>query len=265
MLTAILGWLSRTVPHLKRPFWGRLYERLARDRDALWRFMNYGFEDPDAPRPALDPADEPDRYGIQLYHHVVSAVDLRGRTVLEVGCGRGGGASYITRYLRPRLLVGMDLSPGAAALCRRHAAGGAFVSGDAQALPFPAERFDAVVNVESSHCYPRMEAFSAEAFRVLRPGGVLLFADLRLRGAHHRLREQLLRPGFRVLRELDITAHVVRALHLDSPRRKMWIRDKVPGIVRAPFEAFAGVAGTTFYRMLRDGKGAYLSFVLQKP
>jgi SAM-dependent methyltransferase len=38
---------------------------------------------------------------------------------------------------------------------------------------------DAVVNIESSHCYESMDTFLSEACRVLRPGGRFFFADLR--------------------------------------------------------------------------------------
>ena len=52
--------------------------------------------------------------------------------------------------------------------------------GDAENLPFPDQSFDAVINIESSHCYPRFPRFLAEVARVLRPGGHFLYADLRL-------------------------------------------------------------------------------------
>lgn len=266
MLTPVLALLGRTFPRLRRAFWKGLYERLALDHDPEWAFMNYGFEDPDAPRLALDPADEPDRFGIQLYHHVATAVELEGKDVLEVGCGRGGGISYVARYLRPRTLIGVDLSPNAVALCRRRVSGGVlFACADAQALPFGAGQFDAVINVESSHCYPDIEAFTAEAYRILRPGGMLLYADLRFYDAVRRLRGQLSRPGFLVLRERDITRNVVLALRLDTLRRRAVIRRKVSAAIRRPFEAFAGATGTIFHEKLENGKGSYLSFVLQKP
>ena len=37
-----------------------------------------------------------------LYHHVATSVDLAGKDVLEVSCGRGGGASYTDGYLPVR-------------------------------------------------------------------------------------------------------------------------------------------------------------------
>lgn len=52
--------------------------------------------------------------------------------------------------------------------------------GDAEKLPLADASFDAVLNVESSHCYGNVETFFREAARVLRPDGRFLFADFRL-------------------------------------------------------------------------------------
>ncbi|MGH2400020.1 MAG: hypothetical protein ACRDF6_09245, partial [bacterium] len=98
-----------------------------------------------------------------------------------------------------------------------------------------------------------------------RPRGLLLYADLRFHDAVDRLRSQVREPGFRILREQDITRNVLRALELDTPRRAALISRKLPGVMHGPFQAFAGMAGTRFYEMLAHGQGAYLSFVLQKP
>jgi SAM-dependent methyltransferase len=43
-----------------------------------------------------------------------------------------------------------------------------FVPGDAEFLPFANNRFDVVINVESSHCYRSMQSFIRQAFRVLK-------------------------------------------------------------------------------------------------
>ena len=76
--------------------------------------MNYGYADLDNPKTIeLKPEDEAERYGLQLYHQAASWANLKGKDVLEVGSGRGGGASYIARYLEPNSYVGIDLSePG---------------------------------------------------------------------------------------------------------------------------------------------------------
>jgi SAM-dependent methyltransferase len=256
----------RLAPPLKRPLWQTWYDFLAaKNTEAAWTFMNYGFVPLDpgghSPLTLLD-GDEPERLCIQLYHHVAGAVDLRGRDVLEVGCGRGGGSRAIFRYLGPRAVVGVDFSANAIALCRRHRSRGlAFAAGDAEALPFAAESFDAVVNVESSHCYPSMERFLREVRRVLRPGGHFLFADLRGRDAVEVLRGELRTAGLEVRAERVITANVVAAMEEDSARKLALIRAKISWPLRGPFQHFAGLKGTNVYEALRSGQAQYLSFV----
>jgi len=170
---------------IRRFLWRACYEALARRVSTPdWAFMNYGY----APATAVDvpplrSSDERDRLCIQLYLHAIDHSDLQDKDVLEVGSGRGGGAFFICRYLQPRSITGLDFSPEAVNLCNRHrlAPGLGFVCGDAQSMPFPASSFDAVVNIESSHCYESMDTFLSEVCRVLRPGGRFFFADLRSR------------------------------------------------------------------------------------
>ena len=181
MLAKFLLAITHGSPSLRRWLWKRWYQYLAGYRLPDWSFMNYGFERTGALDKWLDleAADEPDRYCIQLYHQVAAAIDLEGLDVLEVGSGRGGGASYVRRYLKPRSLTGVDFSPKAVEFCRRkHTIDGlSFVVGDAESLPFEDASFDAVINVESSHCYGSLAAFFGQVKRVLRPGGHFLHAD----------------------------------------------------------------------------------------
>jgi SAM-dependent methyltransferase len=147
------------------------------DEDEL--FLNFAYEEDPPMGMPLEPADERNRGCIQLYHATASQVDLNGKKVLEVGCGHGGGASYIKRYLGPASYTGLDLNPTGVAFCRkRHQEPGLdFVQGDAQDLPFPDQSFDAVVNVESANYYPDQAKFFNEVARVLRPGGHFLYTD----------------------------------------------------------------------------------------
>ena len=109
MLKALNTWFTHLSPRLKTPLKRFWYERLsALDRDADMIFMNYGCTAEGDTHLSLLPQDEPNRYCIQLYHRVASAIHLRGLDVLEVGSGRGGGASYVMRYLKPRSLTGLD-------------------------------------------------------------------------------------------------------------------------------------------------------------
>ena len=179
MLKTLSTWYYRLPHRLRSPLARAWYEGMsAIDREADMVFMNYGWaaSGGDGHSLPLLPEDEPNRYCIQLYHRVAGAVDLTGLDVLEVGCGRGGGASYVMRYLGPRSLTGLDCTARAIAFCQGHyhVPRLAFVRGNAEELEFGEDAFDAVVNVESSHCYGAMGRFLAGVHRVLKPGGSLL-------------------------------------------------------------------------------------------
>ena len=245
------------------------YESLARlDRDADMVFMNYGWADPDdeSQELTLEPQDEPDRFCIQFYQRVAGAVDLRGRDVLEVGSGRGGGASYIMRYLEPNSMTGLDLARSAVAFCRRHhtTPGLRFVQGRAEDLQFPDASFDALVNIESAHCYADMARFMAGVYRLLRPGGVFLYADYCEQDRAAALREILLAPGFTVVQEETVNRGVVRALELDNARKQELIARKVPPPLRAFFSEFAGLEGSQRHAAFKSGEKLYRRLVLQK-
>src|SRR6516165_12498173 len=117
-------------------------------------FMDWAYEeDPPVALP-LAASDEPNRAHINLYHRTATQADLSGKRVLEVSCGRGGGASYLVRTLRPASYTGLDFNPAGVAFCReRHNLPGLdFVQGDAENLPFADQSFDAVINIQASHC-----------------------------------------------------------------------------------------------------------------
>ena len=249
---------------VRRFVWRACYEALAkRVPTPDWAFMNYGYAPTtiNASPPLLRSCDERDRLCIQLYLHAINHSDLQDRDVLEVGSGRGGGASYISRYLQPRSMTGMDFSQQAVDLCNRHRLkpGLAFVCGDAQSMPFPATSFDAVVNIESSHCYESMDTFLSEVRRVLRPGGRFFFADLRNMDGVNTLREQFNACGLTVEKQSDITTNVLAALQLDNARKLELINAFIPRAFHRPFRVFAGITGTRNYAGLENGTLRYLS------
>ncbi len=253
-----------------------LYELLGwwfRDATDL-RFMNYGFafeHERDAPK--IRPGDEAERYCALLYHVVAAQADLRGRRVLDIGSGRGGGASYVHRYRGPAETVGCDLAQHAVDFCRRVYAGSSGLSfrrGDAMDLPFATAEFDAVLNVESSHCYPDRAAFFAEVFRVLKPGGDFLYTDFtppRTDPAAERLRvgADLAAAGFAEPRLRDITADILRGLDRDDDRRNREIRARFPFGTRRIAQLWAGTRGSWIYRDFAEGRRAYLMYRALKP
>ncbi len=268
-LMRMLEGVYRVFPAVRRTVYRAWYHHLTGlDKAAEATFTNYGYAplDPGTREPDLREEDEVNRYCIQLYHHVAGAVDLRQRDVLEIGCGRGGGASYIARSLNPGSATGIDIDTRAIEFCNRHYAdaGLTFRRGDGEFLPFGDGSFDVIINVESSHCYGSMRRFLNEVHRTLRPGGHFLFADFRSRKHVRPLRELLKRTGFVLVREQKITPNIFRALELDNERKLALIQKRVPGLLRAIFRQFAATEGTPTFESFRSGNWEYLSFVLRK-
>jgi demethylmenaquinone methyltransferase/2-methoxy-6-polyprenyl-1,4-benzoquinol methylase len=98
---------------------------------------------------------------------------VRGKRVLELGCGPGRAAAALARR-HGALVTALDASPSMLSAAREHVpAEVELVEGRAEALPFDGERFDAVLANFVVHLLDRPQAFS-EARRVLVPGGVLV-------------------------------------------------------------------------------------------
>ena len=269
MLIRLLVFLCGVSPGFRRLLWRWWYGRLAKKFTlGSWTFMNYGFVPSDGPPLRLDPGDEPDRLCIQLYERVAATANLAGADVLEVGSGRGGGASYLARYQRPRHYTGADYSPQAVTFCqRRHAAvpNLAFTVGDAEKLPFPDASFDVVVNVESSHCYGHVEKFFAEAARVLRPGGRFAYTDFRDVAGMAALEAALTaQPDWEMLEREDITGGVLAALAADDARKRRLIAELCPPRLQPVFGEFAGLAGGEMFTGFRTRTLLYHRFLFRK-
>lgn len=230
--------------------------------------LNYGYAPAaDATWSAhSDVTRSPDRYGLQLYDRVASGAPLEGSVVLEVGCGRGGGSAYVARVFGTRAMTGIDFSAKAVVWCRRthREPGLSFQQADAEALPFGDATFDVLLNVESSHCYPDFDKFLDEAQRVLRPGGVMLMADLRPADRVVELRDRIA-SRFAIEEQEDITADVVRALELDAPRRESAVEHDVPRLFRPAVRDFFAIPGSEVFNYLASGGLRYVRFVLRSP
>jgi SAM-dependent methyltransferase len=230
-------------------------------------FLNYAYEENPAMAIPLAPEDVPNRACIQLYHHVATQVELRGKKVLEVSCGHGGGASFLTRTLQPASYTALDLNPTGIRFCQeRHCLANLnFIQGDAENLPFHADAFDAVINVEASHCYPNFPMFLAEVARVLRPGGHFLYADFRFGDRLAEWEKAIAAAPLKIVRQKNINAEVLRGLDQNSLRSQALVARHLPQWLHSLGRDFAGTKGSRIHQALFSGAMSYRSYCLGKP
>src|SRR3954466_3956899 len=145
----------RLIQHKKEAYW--FYRFLSTGYD---RWVNPLFWTPEMRSAALDAARLHER---------------RLRT-LDAGAGTGFTSEGIVEHVDAECVTMLDQSPHqlrraedkpALARCTK-------VLGDAEALPLPTDQFDRYVSAGSIEYWPSPERGIAEAYRVLRPGGVAL-------------------------------------------------------------------------------------------
>lgn len=103
--------------------------------------------------------------------------DMAGLDAIELGCGTGYVSAWMWR--RGAHVVGLDVSENQLATARRlaaeHGAPIEFIQADAEAVPLPDASFDFAISEYGAALWCEPRAWLAEAHRLLRPGGRLVF------------------------------------------------------------------------------------------
>jgi len=230
-------------------------------------FLNLGYKANYNPQRGVIelPARMLNRNSVKLVVETIGDQDLTGATVVDVGCGRGGTAWTLYRYFGVASVIGMDLSAGAAAFCRRvHAFDGAhFLAADAERLPFKPECCDAVTNIESACDYPNRPRFYEEVCRILKPGGVFLYADVFMAGHKPDVCYDFFEAaGLIIERHVDITSNVLASC-LDVSNRRL---DAFAGTGNGKqMKDFMSAPGSVAFKAFEERTATFDIFRVRKP
>ena len=136
-----------------------------------------------------------------LYDLAIDALEIQpSDKVLEVGMGHGNGCVTVAKKFNPALITGIDVVPQQVARAKnahqkdlkQYKSSLSFLEGSSASLPFPDVSYTKIYSVEAAQCFPSMEDFAKEAWRVLKPGGRLVVT------AHFATNEE----GYQALRKL---------------------------------------------------------------
>ncbi|OAB52601.1 class I SAM-dependent methyltransferase [Pseudomonas thivervalensis] len=125
-------------------------------------------------------------------HHVlrVAINDLRSLfstalpanpVLLDAGCGQGKSFQYLRQAFAPQRLIGVDADPHSLDLSREEAARQSMavelIGSDCATLAVPDASVDLLFCHQTFHHLVEQEKALAEFYRVLKPGGYLMFAE----------------------------------------------------------------------------------------
>ncbi|HTV85572.1 MAG TPA: methyltransferase domain-containing protein [Dyella sp.] len=125
-------------------------------------------------------------------HHVlrVAINDLKrligeplpqGGSLLDVGCGQGKSFRLLRDAFQPTRMLGLDADPHSLALSEaeagREGIAVELLAADCATIPLPDASVDVVFCHQTFHHLVEQERALAQFWRVLKPGGLLLFAE----------------------------------------------------------------------------------------
>ena len=277
-------------------FWGRVlwvqyevYEwimfRSDKPRRYLWRkfynfiywiepseelqMINYGYASYTESGKTLNLPQEmkAEQFSYQLYDYIFNSFYNvgKGKTVLDLCCGRGAGIAYLHKTYENRSSIGIDFSNRNIELCKKFQKSNSikFTLADAEKLPLDNESVDVVICIESSHCFGNFKGVLNEVQRVLSKKGVFLLADF-VGNSDKEDYESNFRDFLKLVDKKDISENVLTALKLDTERRIKLIDRKVPFLMQRLMYRVAGIEGSSIYNQIEAGDTLYLAYCFVK-
>lgn len=193
----------------------------------------------------------------------------RPRTILELGCGRGGGLVYLASLFPEAGITGIDANRSAVRDARRRFSGDPRIEvlrRDGGATGLPDASFDFVVSV-GTMTYVGIPAFLREVARLAKPGAAIAAtggvtghaSDYMHRFIAHCAGD----AGLRLESYVDTTRNTFAALRHDIPRREALV-GAMPAFVRGYAREWSDLPGTARYEKYASGERVDFAVLLRR-
>lgn len=226
--------------------------------------INYGYWEQVPKKISLETREKSQ---FALYREVFKFAEIQqGKSVLEVGCGRGHGVFLLSQMKCDP--CGIDISDNQIVKCKSSYPGLNFQVGNAENMNFRDHSFDCVVSIEAAQHFSNFARFCLEAKRVLRENGRLIVSTFFFQspnakerihnylpgdvsGYHHCIdiengRSYMKAAGFRGVEQKSIGEKVFRGF-------SRWAKQEMSCLNHTPNWVLAYEAGLIDYYILKAG------------
>ncbi|MGZ0186803.1 MAG: class I SAM-dependent methyltransferase [Alphaproteobacteria bacterium] len=204
-----------------------------------------------------------------VLHEIAEEFEGSRETMLDIGCGLGGGIRVAAERYPNSRITGIDVNKTAVNVCRkrlRDLPDVTLVRGNGRDLPFTEAEFDFIFSVGAAS-YIGLQPFLVEAARVLKPDGLLTFSVGYTNSSFERqveiVNEQAPACGLVVEKIVDITKNVFASIDDDIPRRQALI-NRVPWPFYNYAKDWSDMPGTIRYQEYAEGRRLDYAVVCRK-
>ncbi|HVA54963.1 MAG TPA: class I SAM-dependent methyltransferase [Gammaproteobacteria bacterium] len=173
--------------------------------------------------------------------HLISTPKESYPVVLDAGCGQGRALHLLQSRFRPQRLIGLDAEDKALVRARKQAVKKGLnvelLKGDCAAIALPDKSIDLIFCHQTFHHLVYQERALAELYRLLKPGGLLLFAESTRAYIHTLFIRILFRHPMEAQRSADEYLSMIRAAgFIYEPQNvllpyRWWSRTTIAGIL----------------------------------